>query len=133
MSPKYQITCGGDILYPLSVPIQNRELVKAEVAVQRFEKESGAELERVRVRIVCMVVMRTVGLGLGGCSEAVVLENSWIDAPIGFCGGFCVLCWPAKRAASPPPMPARITAMATTTNVQKAFLGMPQVVLDGFS
>ena len=108
-----------------SVPIQKRALVKAEVAVQGFEKESGAELKRVRERIVCMVVMRTVGLGLGGCSEAVVLEIGWIDAPAGFCGGLCVLCWPAKRAASPPPMPARITTMATTTNVQKAFLGMP--------
>lgn len=84
MSPKYQSTCGGDILYLLSVPIQKRELVKAEVAVQGFEKESDAELKRVRVRIVCMVVMRTVGLGLGGCSEAVVLEIGWIDTPTGF-------------------------------------------------
>jgi len=31
-----------------------------------------------------MVVMRTVGLGLGGCSEAVVLEIGWIDTPTGF-------------------------------------------------
>ena len=91
MSPKYQSTCCGDILYSFSIPIQKRALVKAEFAVQGFGKESGAELERVRVRIVCIVVIRTVRLGLGGCSEAVVLEIGWIDAPTVLCGGLCLV------------------------------------------